>query len=342
MSPAADPPALRAVALEGSLLGPGFEAAAQALTTLSEAGALDPPLALRRAALVHLAGSPRDRQALEVALHMAREAGDLRTAAQALLWQIRWGVESGAPKPAQVPRLPRGLADDPELDADLALVEALCDPPRARACQQRALQALPSPSRDHDRLEVMVQLAATERDGGDLSRARHWLQAALDLARHHDAARAAVPVRLALGLLELEAGDRAAAAAALAPAVAQGDPEQVEVLAAASILLALHVDAGRGEAGLAAAEALERCAEARGNAIARADAAIGRSTCLLLQGHRDAAIRTLLDAAVDAHQAAHEAATHLLRARLAELRHALGASAFDEAIAAARADPSAS
>lgn len=338
MSAPTDLEMLRGIALGHSLLGSGLEAVGRALTVLVEADALDPPLALRRAALLHLAGSPRDRQALAQALELARSRQDLRSAAQALLWQLRWGLESGGPIPPEPPRLPASLADDAELVADLALVEALSDPPQARACQERALRVLPSPARDHDRLDVMVQLACTERDGGDLSRARQWLHDALTLAHHHAAARASVPVSLTLGLLELEAGDRDAAAAALKPAIALGSPEQLEVLAASSALLALHLDAGRFDEGLAVADVLDLCARARDHALARADAAIGRSTCLLRLGRRDPAVAELLRAVLEASRSGVDAAVNLLRARLAELRVELGAESFATALAAASGD----
>lgn len=325
----------RSRALSLPLLGAGRAQAAQALADLVDADQLDPPLALRRAALLRSAGSPRASAALSAAARLARRADDARSVVQAELWLVRWRLEDAAKTPPGVPDLPPALAEDAELQADHALALALFDPARARTCWDLALARLPQPARDHDRLGLLERYAATERDGGDRARARQHLRAALALTRSHDARVEGARISLHLGLLLLESGERAQAAEQLQAALDHGAPGSWERVAAASTLFPLRLEAGPPMAAARTAGLLMEAARARHNFIALADGAMGLSTCRYLQGDLPGAIDELLGTAEACRAAGVEAAVNLIKGRLAELRHEAGPEVFDAALAEA-------
>lgn len=223
------------------------------------------------------------------------------------------------------------VARDPALRADWALARAECALGDVRAAWEDALDALPRPAGDHERRLAHESLAELHHAGGSTSAARaHLLQARAIAVQHDDPVLAAHSGLALLGLL-LEAG-RPAEARPLVDALWDeagriGDP--LLRLAVGSFRAALHLDAGDPATAADTALAVETLAWARRNWLGVSDARLTRATAAALTGDRDGAIVLLVDGLHRLVEVRAEAASHLLKARLAELRAAWGPADFD-------------
>lgn len=327
------PEGARRVAGELPLLGPARDRVRAALAALASEATLPPRLLLRVADLARLDGDPDAGRRLEAAVAAAEAAGDALTAWLGRVQRARWAVEDGG-APAALAR-PAAVALDGEVRAEEALYEAVSAPRRAREAWGRALEGLPRPARDHDRLAVLEILAQAEREVGDRAAARKHLAAAAALARDHDSPADALRVELLLATLLLESGQADAALPPLTRCLALSPPGSWQRLAAAAPLAALQLAAGE----LAGAEATARlqveAARARGNWLAAADGAMTLADCALRRDALVDGVSLLLTTATEARAAGNEAAVSLLKARLAELRQEVGPARFDPALAAA-------
>ena len=282
-------------------------------------------------------GRPDASERLGEAARRAADAGDTRLATRLRLTQARALASTGRAATAEVliEDAAEAVRQDPALLPDLQLARAAVGEPEAPQLWLAALDRLPSPARDHDRLEALLGLGLAARDGNDPVRARgHWGRA-LALAQAHQDPVALHRISALLGHLCLEAGlpDEASRhlRAALDAATTLDDP--LPQLSAGTILAAMALHRG----DWAEAEALARrnatAASRRNNWSAMADAAITLSTCRLRQADLPGAVQALWETATLLRDLGAAAALNLIKARLAELRLEVGAAAFDPALA---------
>jgi tetratricopeptide (TPR) repeat protein len=223
------------------------------------------------------------------------------------------------------------VAADPALRADWALARAECGLGDIRTAWEDALSALPRPAGDHERRLAHESLAELHHSGGSSHAARHHFAQARAIALQHDDPVLAAHSGLALLGLLLEAG-RPAEARPLVDTLWDeagriGDP--LLRLALGSFRCALHLDGGTPATAAETALTIEALAWSRRNWLGVADARLTRATAAALGGDRDGAIVLLVDGLHRLVEVRAEAASHLLKARLAELRAAWGAADFD-------------
>lgn len=225
-------------------------------------------------------------------------------------------------------------ADHPSLAGDAALTEAFVELGDVREHLQRALALLPSPARDHDRLEAHLRLAETLRAGGDRSRAEPQLAAAWALALRHEDGPGIVHAGIVLAGLHLSMGQRAAARPIVQAAAPWAAADALASQALGTVAIALAIEAEDWEEVEGRADGLAAAARARQHPIGLVDAEIARSVARCARGEAAAAVGGLLALGSDLAQEGHAAALNLVKARLGELRSALGAEAFDPLLGA--------
>ena len=152
------------------------------------------------------------QQLLEAA-QAAGHAGDIEGELQLRLAAVR-GLVLNQRLPAAralLSELVNTATAIPRLEPDWRLAAAACEVGDVRRHLERCLQTLPSPSRDHDRIQVHITLAQRFRDGGGQTAAIHQLRTALDLSEHYADRPLSCQLQTILGQALLEAGQLPAA-----------------------------------------------------------------------------------------------------------------------------------
>jgi hypothetical protein len=292
----------------------------------------DPPLQLRAqlcfGALLLQRGAPN---AASFLLELARqaEARELPLlATRARLLAVRARCRSGDLEGARalLDRCEPALAAHPTLHLDGLLARAWPGPIDAVALLEEALERLPA-SRDHDRLEASLELADRCERGGDPYRARHALEAALDLARRHDARGPAGRASLLLASLQLRCGDQQGARAQLEETLGLAGERDDLVRGTAGLLLsALLLGEQAWEPLLETTAPLLEGARRRHNPALLASLVLDRAAALWALGRSVDALVALMACSVEL--APHPLPLELIRARFAELFDELGAEGF--------------
>jgi hypothetical protein len=217
----------------------------------------------------------------------------------------------------------------PALAGDVALARAAAGFGDARAELEAALAALPSPARDHDRLDARLDLAERLLRGAGAAAARAHLADALAIGRRHDAAEAVSVAAGTLAALALEAGHPTEAAPLLDEALAAAEAldDDLGRVAHGTVRAALCLAAGDPAHAARVAGVVASAARRRNNWIAVADAILTQSCADPLP----AAVERLVRGGREL-QSVSEAAANLLAARLGELRAAHG-EVFEAAFA---------
>lgn len=250
--------------------------------------------------------------------------------------QIRDALAGLHPPPADPAPLRDELADallearrHPALEADWRMAEAALQHPDALVLWQEALVCLDG-QRLTDQRYVHEQLARLRLSGGDAVRGRDHLRAALDIARRTDR-RDQMRLAFRLGAALLVAGLPHEATPLLTEAVeaAARTQDSLHELGCASVLSALHLDTGDLTAAHSAGARVAVLGAERGNWIAVADGLITQSICHLRQDQPAQALYTILHGSRRLQEARALAALNLLKARLVEIREALGEETFD-------------
>ena len=225
----------------------------------------------------------------------------------------------------------------PEVAADLALARAEVDPMARRSALEAALTLLPSPARDHDRLVALLDLAELHRGGGDLVRATVLLESALSLARRHEDAPARSTISALLADLLVARGLAHQAEPLLEEAVSLAElrGDDLGLIARGLTLGAVLIARGDWEGVIRLSRRVALAARARGNWLAVAAASIDTGAALQGLGAHQQAIDVLVDSYHRLAAMGARGAANLIRARLAEIRIALGSATFDAALAAA-------
>jgi hypothetical protein len=338
-SPVARAPSVVDPWLDRPLLGASRKALLSALPRLAAIAASqnDPALeagVLRLGAeLAMQDGRPDAARQLAEAARAARQAGQIEEHLVLRLRALRALCRTG--KVAQARDQLEHLSPIPPrfraAEAEWQMVAARCGATEAKRALLRALELLPSPARDHDRLEVLLSLADLHLEGGDLGRSKDALDAAAQIATAHDDPVAACHVQALRGNLLLEAGLQGEAEIALRAAVVAADSlgDDLTVIAQGTLLIAL-LQAQEDHAQVEPlARQLLRAAERRQNWLAVADATIAWAGTLAAREAWSASIAILLRTARVLRGRGSEAGVNLIKARLAELRNILGAEDFD-------------
>ncbi len=225
-------------------------------------------------------------------------------------------------------------ADHPSLAGDAALTEAFVELGDVRDNLGRALALLPSPARDHDRLEAHLRLGEALRAGGDRSRAEPQLLAAWELAQRHEDGPGIVHTGVVLAGLRLSMGQRAAARPIVQAASRWASADALAAQALGTVAIALAIEAEDWAEVEQQADQIEAAACARQSPLGRADAGIARSVARCARGEATAAVQGLLVLGGALAEEGHAAALNLVKARLGELRSQMGAEAFDPLLGA--------
>lgn len=287
-------------------------------------------LLARGAVLATRDGAEDARVRLATATRAASEAGDLVLEDRLALLSVRVLARD-----RHLARARDLLADvqgralrTPALAGDVALARAAAGFGDARAELEAALTALPSPARDHERLDAHLDLAERLLSGAGDHAARGHLEAALAIGQRHDDPGAVAIAAGGLAALALEAGHPTEAAPLLDLALdaAEALDDDLGRVAHGTVRAALHLAAGELPQAAARGRQVEAAARRRRNWIGVADAILTQSCAEPL----DAAVGRLV-AAARALKAESEAGANLLAARLGELRAAHGAE-FDVAL----------
>jgi hypothetical protein len=278
-------------------------------------------------------GRPDAARQLAEAARAARQAGQTAADLELRLRALRALCRAGKVAQArdQLERLCPSAPRFPAAEAEWQLVAARCGATEAKRALLRALELLPSPARDHDRLDVLLSLADLHVEGGDLARSKAALDGAAQLAAAHDDPVAACHVEALRGNLLLEAGLQGEAETALRAAVVAADSlgDDLTVIAQGTLLIAL-LQAQEDHAQIEPlARQVLRAAERRHNWLAVADATIAWAGTLVAREAWSAAVAILLRTARVLRGRGSEAGVNLIKARLAELRNIVGAEDFD-------------
>ncbi len=218
---------------------------------------------------------------------------------------------------------------------DWLLARAWTGPMDAERLLEEALELIPG-HRDHDRLAALLLLGDLYETGGDPYRARRCLEQALVVAQTHGADRRTCRVSALLAGLLLRSGDPQGAHEHVLRAVerAIAADDSLVLLSQTTVLAALQLGQGAWQDLLATTALQLDCARQRNNPAAMADAALSRATACFALQEPGQAFAVLLRVGQQLQAAGEVRALNLLRARLAELRHKLGAQRFGELVRA--------
>lgn len=287
------------------------------------------------ASLARADGSRDAMQRLNAARRAAAEAGDLVLEDRLALLTVRTLAKSRAHHRAAdllADVLPRAQRT-PALAPALSLARAAVGSGETRIHLETALQTLPSPSADHDRMEAALDLAELLLAGASSDGARHWFLEARALALAHDDPVSLGVAAGSLAMLALESGDPDGAATYLDEALTAADVmgDDLGRVGHGSVRAALHLSMGEIAAAASLARKTEGAARRRSNWIGVADAVITQS----LDEPLDVAVHHLLSTASMLRAEGAQAAANLLKARLAELRTTHSSARFEAALARA-------
>lgn len=251
--------------------------------------------------------------------------------------RLIWCTHVGRRFPGAVPMgvLEDAIAHAKEmgtLEAEWRLALAAVNPDQASDLRSAALKLLPSPSEDATRIETLLDLADDQVRGSDTIAAQRSLEQAVDLATRHNDSEWMCSTLLRLGLAHIEQGRNATAIPHLQHAfdLACSTGNDLNIIMTGTPLAAMHMGSTNFQKAGFVADKLLISGARRANWFAVVDAHITQSAILLETGDPTGAINRLVRAAVHLRELVPAAAINLLKGRLAELRHQLGAGTFDE------------
>ncbi len=323
-------------ALESTaLLGRGLEQASTLRNAITQRLTREPDPALQLRAqlrfgeLLVVLDAPDAGAFLEELARLADQRDAQRIAARACLLAVRAACRAGDRPRGQalLERCAHALGEHPELAPDALLAEAWLGAMDGAAKLGQAIDVLP-PSRDHDRLAALLELADRCELGGDPYRARDALERAFALALGHDAHGPAGRAALLLGSLQLRSGELDAARASLARALplATRAGDSLVTATAGMLVVTLALAQRRWEDALAASEPLPAVARQRHNPGLLASISLDRATALWALDRPVEALAALM--ACSAELAPHPRPLELIRARFAELLEEVGVERF--------------
>ncbi len=330
-------------ALEATpLLGDGLDRADPLRRALTKrlASRPDPVLQLRAqlrfGELLLVLDAPDAVAHLVELVRLAHSRDATLVAARAALLAVRACCRAGDLPQAQalLETVDATAARTPELRLDHLLARAWLGPMDAAVLLREAIDALP-PSRDHDRLAALFELADRCELGGDPYRARRALVQAVELALGHRADGPAARACLLLGSLQLRTGELEAARANLEQALGLAARARDSLVQASAGLLVVSLQLGdaQWEDLLATSDPLRAVARARHNPAMLASLALDRASALWALERPVAALAELM--ACSTELAAHPQPLELIRARFGELLEQEGPARFGELVTAA-------
>jgi hypothetical protein len=282
---------------------------------------LEPTMLAVGARLAVLDGEPDAISRLATATAAAGSAGDFaeEDALRLLMARVLADHQQTARARDLLAETLGRAAHNPSLAADVHLSKAAVGFGDRLVHLRSALQTLPSPARDHDRLDTLLALGEALVDGAAPQQAEPHLQAALALANEHQATVERGVAAATLAALALETGhhDRAAPFLDEALHAARLLGDDLGLVAHGTVRCALHLAAGELEAAAEHAAAIQAAATRRQNWIGVADAVITQAAA---DPDLPAQLERLVSEARDLRGRGATAAANLLTARLGELR----------------------
>lgn len=293
-------------------------------------GTLEPTLLAIGARLAVLDGEHDAISRLATATAAAGNAGDFaeEDALRMLMARVLAVHQQGARARDLLAETLGRAANNPALAADVHLSKAAVGLGDRLAHLTAALTTLPSPARDHDRLDTLLALGEALLDGAAPHQATPHLRAALALAKHHQATVERGVAAATLAALELEAGHHGRAAPFLDEAIdaARLLGDDLGIVAHGTVRSALHLAAGEFDAAAQQAAAVQAAATRRQNWLGVADAVI---TLAASDPDLPAQLKRLVTEAGQLKARGATAAANLLTARLGELRAQHGRHVVD-------------
>ncbi len=255
----------------------------------------------------------------------------------ALKLQLLWCRHVGLTDPDVVPRavLHEAVQQAKQsnmLPAEWRLALAAVEPDNSLTLREAALPFLTEPGQEHDQLQVHLELANDRLGGSDTPGALRHLLAAYALASKHQDPEHLSVCATRLGLYYIDRGTPSKAKSYLEQALifARSQDDDLQIVPLATFLSTLYLEIGDTESAANTADLLLVSGARRANWFAVVDGHIIRSSLSLIEGDLTSAIDRLVRAILRLRELVPAAAINLLKGRLAELRHELGAAVFDE------------
>jgi hypothetical protein len=224
----------------------------------------------------------------------------------------------------------------PELAVESLIARAAYESDERDTLLRTAIGKMTEPRFASLKLQAWLDLAACLSEGADTLGAEQALLEAIAISTEFDDGPAQIEAHTRLGLHYIHRGLSQKATPYLETALQRCVTEEDDLGAVVNgtILCSIYLETGHQKAAAKTADILLIAGAKRGNWFAVIDAHITHSSILL---HTDpqAAILQLVRAAMHLRDLVPAAAVNLLKGRLAELRHQLGANQFDELYQAA-------
>ena len=251
--------------------------------------------------------------------------------------QLLWCRHVGLTDPDVVPRpvlkeAVQRAKQSETLHAEWRLALAAIDTEDGLSLREEALEFLNEAGTEHDQLLVHLELANDRLNGSDTTGALHHLLAAFSIASSHQDPDQIGVCATRLGLYFIDRGTPQKALEYLEQALqlAKSQDDDLQIVPLATFLSTLYLEDGNTEMASQTADLLLVSGARRANWFAVVDGHIIRSSLSLMEGDTTSAIDRLVRAILRLRELVPGAAINLLKGRLAELRHQLGAAVFDE------------
>ena len=320
------------------LLGPAKQEAMDFADRLAlELDPNDRPDVALRLLIRRFMAMPRTANALAQLATAEAWASSEGETALALQLQLLWCRHVALTDPDVVPRavLDEAIENAQKSNtfhAEWRLAMAAVERKNGLVLREQALTFLTEPGTEHDQLQVHLELADDRLNGSDSRGALQHLLKAHELATAHQDPAQLSTCATRLGLYQIDRGTPNMAQPYLeeALALARSQDDDLQIVPLATFLSTIYLGTDDDDNAAKMGDLLLVSGARRANWFAVVDGHIVRSSLSLKLGDTTGAIDRLVRAILRLRELVPGAAINLLKGRLAELRHELGAAVFDE------------